>query len=71
MSIRYRPLQGPPGAAPGLIFDSTYDSYKGVIIFCRIMEGTVKKRHPHPHDATGAEEDVVEVGYLGRTVHTM
>ena len=44
-----------------LIFDSVYDSYKGVIIFCRIMEGTVKKGTPIKMMATGASADVVEV----------
>ena len=48
-----------------LIFDSVYDSYKGVIVFCRIMEGTVKKGTRIRMMATGAEADVVEVGYFG------
>ena len=48
-----------------LIFDSLYDSYKGVIIFCRIMEGTVKKGTKIKMMATGAVADVVEVGYFG------
>lgn len=48
-----------------LIFDSLYDSYKGVIIFCRIKEGTVKKGTPVKMMATGATEEVVEVGYFG------
>ena len=48
-----------------LIFDSLYDSYKGVIIFCRIMEGSVKKGTPIRMMATGAEEEVVEVGFFG------
>lgn len=48
-----------------LIFDSIYDSYKGVIIFCRIKEGTVRKGTPIRMMATGAEADVVEVGYFG------
>ena len=48
-----------------LIFDSVYDSYKGVIIFCRIMEGTVKKGTKIRMMATGASEEVVEVGYFG------
>ena len=48
-----------------LIFDSLYDSYKGVIVFCRIKEGTVKKGTRIRMMATGAEEDVVEVGYFG------
>ncbi|MDD2972088.1 MAG: translation elongation factor 4 [Lachnospiraceae bacterium] len=59
-----------PGGSPenplqALIFDSLYDSYKGVIIFCRIMEGTVKKGTKIRMMATGAEEEVVEVGYFG------
>ncbi len=48
-----------------LIFDSVYDSYKGVIVFCRMMEGTVKKGTPIRMMATGAEAEVVEVGYFG------
>ncbi len=48
-----------------LIFDSKYDSYKGVIVFCRIKEGTVKKRNPDPDDGDGRHTEVVEVGYLG------
>ena len=48
-----------------LIFDSVYDSYKGVIIFCRIMEGTVRKGTTIRMMATGAKQDVVEVGYFG------
>ncbi len=48
-----------------LIFDAIYDSYKGVIIFCRIMEGTVKVGTNIKMMATGAEDDVVEVGYFG------
>ena len=48
-----------------LIFDSVYDSYKGVIVFCRIMEGTVRKGTRIRMMATGAEADVVEVGYFG------
>ena len=54
-------------AAPlkALIFDSLYDSYKGVIVFCRIKEGTVRKGTTIKMMATGAEADVVEVGYFG------
>ncbi|QBE99435.1 translation elongation factor 4 [Blautia producta] len=48
-----------------LIFDSVYDSYKGVIVFCRIKEGTVKKGTKIRMMATGAVEEVVEVGYFG------
>ncbi len=50
-----------------LIFDSYYDSYKGVIAYVRVMDGTL-----HPGDtikfmATGAEFSVVETGYMGAT----
>ena len=48
-----------------LIFDSVYDSYKGVIVFCRVMEGTVKVGTQIKMMATGATADVVEVGYFG------
>ncbi|MDE6420321.1 MAG: translation elongation factor 4 [Lachnospiraceae bacterium] len=62
-------LPAPSGGADNplkaLIFDSVYDSYKGVIIFCRIKEGTVKKGTRIKMMATGAEQDVVEVGYFG------
>ena len=54
-------------AAPlqALIFDSIYDSYKGVIVFFRIREGLVKKGMRVRMMATKAEMDVVEVGYFG------
>ncbi len=48
-----------------LIFDSVYDSYKGVIIFCRIFEGTVKKGTLLRMMATDMEEEVIEVGTFG------
>jgi GTP-binding protein lepA len=55
------------GKAPlqALIFDSLYDSYKGVIVFVRIKEGSVKKGDTVKMMATGAVEEVVEVGYFG------
>lgn len=59
------PTGDPNAPLKALIFDSVYDSYKGVIIFCRVMEGTVKKGTPIRMMATGAEEEVVEVGYFG------
>ncbi len=61
------PAPAGDGQAPlqALIFDSLYDSYKGVIVFCRIKEGTVKRGTPIRMMATGAEADVVEVGYFG------
>lgn len=48
-----------------LIFDSVYDPYKGVIIFCRIFDGRVKKGTKIHMMATGMEEEVVEVGTFG------
>ena len=59
------PTGDPEAPLQALIFDSLYDSYKGVIIFCRIKEGTVKKGTPIKMMATGATADVVEVGYFG------
>ncbi len=62
-------LPAPSGDADAplqaLIFDSIYDAYKGVIIFCRIMNGTVKPGTTIQMMATGASETVVEVGYFG------
>ncbi len=48
-----------------LIFDSLYDSYKGVIIFCRVFDGFVSKGSRIKMMETGAEADVVEVGIFG------
>ena len=61
------PAPGGDPKAPlkALIFDSLYDSYKGVIVFCRLREGTVRKGTKIRMMATGAEADVVEVGYFG------
>ena len=59
------PSGSPDNPLQALIFDSLYDPYKGVIIFCRIMEGTVKKGVKIRMMATGAREEVVEVGYFG------
>ena len=53
------------GPLQALIFDSIYDSYKGVIVFCRVMEGTVKKGTKIKMMATGATAEVVELGIFG------
>jgi len=62
-------LPAPEGSlnAPlqALIFDSVYDSYKGVIVFFRVKEGCVKKGMKVKMMATGSVYDVVEVGYFG------
>ena len=58
--------QGDPSAPlQALIFDSIYDSYKGVIVFIRVREGTIKVGTTVKMMATGAEANVVEVGYFG------
>ena len=48
-----------------LIFDSLYDSYRGVIVFVRIREGKVRPKDHIKMMATGAEFECVEVGYFG------
>ena len=62
-------LPAPTGDADAplkaLIFDSLYDSYRGVIVFCRLFDGTMKKGSRVKMCATGAEFEVVEVGYFG------
>ncbi len=59
------PTGDPDAPLKALIFDSLYDSYKGVIVFCRIKEGRVRKGTKIRMMATGAVEEVVEVGYFG------
>ena len=59
------PTGEPSAPLKALIFDSIYDSYKGVIVFCRLKEGTIRKGTKAKMMATGAVADVVEVGYFG------
>ncbi|MBE7037393.1 MAG: elongation factor 4 [Ruminococcaceae bacterium] len=47
-----------------LIFDSYYDSYKGIIVYVRIRDGKIKPGDKIKFMATGSTFDVVEVGYL-------
>ena len=62
-------IPAPAGDADGplkaLIFDSIYDSYKGVIVFCRIFDGRIKRGTQMKMMATGAVAEVVEVGTFG------
>jgi GTP-binding protein LepA len=59
------PTGDPHAPLKALIFDALYDQYKGVIVFCRIKEGTVKVGDMIRMMATGATDEVTEVGYFG------
>ena len=59
------PNGDPDAPLKALIFDSVYDSYKGVIVFIRVMDGVVRKGTPIRMMATGFTTEVVEVGYFG------
>ena len=59
------PTGDPEAPLQALIFDSIYDSYKGVIVFSRIREGSIRPGDAIKMMATGATADVVEVGYFG------
>ena len=61
------PAGDPEAPMQALIFDSYYDSYKGVIVYVRMMEGTVRQGMTIRMMATGAQFNVVEVGYMGAT----
>ena len=59
------PVEGDPEEPlRALIFDSVYDSYRGVIVYVRLMEGSIKPGDTMRMMATGAEFNVVEVGYM-------
>ena len=57
------PAGDPDGKLKGLIFDSKYDNYLGVIIYTRLFDGKVKKGDVIKMMATGKEYEVTEVGY--------
>ncbi|MBR6790180.1 MAG: translation elongation factor 4 [Oscillospiraceae bacterium] len=59
------PAGDPSAPLQALIFDSVYDSYKGVIVYVRIKEGSVKTGDRIRMMASGAEFDVVELGHMG------
>ncbi len=62
-------VPAPKGSASNplkcLIFDSVYDPYKGVIVFLRVFDGSVKAGDKISFMATGKTDEVVEVGYFG------
>lgn len=59
------PTGEPEAPLKSLIFDSLYDSYRGVIVFIRVRDGVIRKGTKVRFMASGAEEEVVEVGYFG------
>jgi GTP-binding protein LepA len=59
------PTGDPDGPLQALIFDSVYDSYKGVIVYVRVKEGRVSPGSRIRMMASGAEFDVVELGHMG------
>ena len=61
------PTGDPDAPLKALIFDSVYDSYKGVIVYIRVFEGTVKPGDTILMMATGAKFTLVEVGHMGAT----
>ncbi len=61
------PKGDPAAPLQALIFDSYYDSYRGVIVYIRVKEGTLRKDSTIRMMATGARFDVVEIGCLGAT----
>ncbi len=61
------PKGDPDAPLKALIFDSYYDSYRGVIVYIRVKEGTLRKDSKIRMMATGAQFDVVEIGCLGAT----
>ena len=61
------PKGDPESPLKCLIFDSVYDSYKGVIIYVRVKEGTLRVGDTIKLMATGAQFQTVEIGYMGAT----
>ena len=59
------PAGDPDAPLKALVFDSLYDAYKGVIVFIRVIDGTIKKGTGALFFATGKKFDIVETGYFG------
>ena len=59
------PVGDPAAPLKSLIFDSIYDSYRGVIVFIRVRDGVIRRGMSVKFMSTGAVEEVVEVGYFG------
>ena len=71
LELIVRGIPAPKGDASAplraLIFDSYYDSYKGVIVYFRVKEGSIRAGDTIRMMATGAEFQIVEVGHMGAT----
>jgi GTP-binding protein LepA len=62
---RVPPPKGEPKAPlRALIFDSTYDAYRGVVSYIRVVDGSIRKRHRVRMMATGAEHETEEIGVM-------
>ena len=61
------PTGDPTAPLKALIFDSIYDSYKGVIVYIRVFEGSVKAGDTIRLMSTSAQFTLVEVGHMGAT----
>ena len=58
------PVGDPDAPLRALIFDSQYDPYKGVIVYMRLLDGTIRPGMKVKMMATGAEFQVLECGYM-------
>jgi GTP-binding protein LepA len=66
---RAPPPSGAPGAPPrGLIFDSSYDQYRGVVAFVRVVDGSFTAREPLRAMAQGTRFEAEEVGFFSPTM---
>ena len=59
------PKGDPREPLKALVFDSLYDSYKGVVVFVRVFDGSIRRGMKVRMMSTGAVEEIVEVGYFG------
>ncbi|KAB2388594.1 translation elongation factor 4 [Actinomadura montaniterrae] len=58
------PVGDPDGPARALIFDSVYDTYRGVVTYVRIVDGHLSRREKSLMMSTGAAHDTLEVGVI-------